>query len=394
MANRKRKIKKVKVGQRRQTVLRVIAILLVVIVLLLIALNSFQVTTVSGMKDSVKSFFKGIGPGPGYPYSVNSSNVENIGVLNGDILIIRNDATVTLDTTAKQVKSVKHTYARPAVSISADRALVYDRAGIRYRVENRTDVIKSGRLNSEEKIITASVGKKGNLAFGTLCNTATSRVIVYDSTYKTRIFQWDCANYTVSSVALSDNGKYVGISVIGSENAEEYSKLFVFDVNGVNPIAEKEYLGTTVYKVNFSDNNDLVAVGDNATIFLKNFDKSTVIKYGDDTLTGYAFADNGTTVLCLAQYRSMNDQQLIGYRPSGKEDFRKEYTKPVKGIWTSDSRIAVLTQDTVDLYGLGGHLHRKVEAPSTSLKVLQVGNTSYVYSMGRIEKANHTAHDD
>ena len=320
--------------------------------LLLIALSSFNIASTSDMKDGTRNFFSRMGSGGGYPYQLNSSAVEAVDILNGDIFILTDTQTMTLDATAKEVKKVDHTYARPAVAIKSDRALVYDRDGTRYRVENRSDTITEGQLSEDEKIITAAIGKKGNIAFGTLSDSCTSKLIVINSTYKKRVFVWNCAEYTVSSVALSD-----------------YS----------DPVSQFEYPGTTMMSVHFSDNHNVAAVGDNAAAFLKGLDKNEVVKYGNSTPSSYAFADNGETILMLAQYGSMNNQNLVGYRP---------YDKAVKNISIAGSRIAVLTEDSVDLYGLGGTLHRRYEATPNSLKALCMGKRAYVYQMGSIVKSH------
>lgn len=384
-------VKSYKMAEKRQTRLRVIAIIVLLILLIIIAMSSFRLASMSSLRDGSKSFWSRMGPGKGYPYQLNSSDVDSIGVLNGDIFVLENNKTMTLNTTAKEVKNVKHSYARPAMSIASDRALVYDRAGTRYRVENRTDIIAQGKLHSDEQIITGAVGKKGNIAFGTLCNDATSRLVVYNSTYKKRIFVWDCAEYTISSVALSDNGKYAAVSVIGSENAEEYSKIFIFDFDYSEPIFEGEYLGNTLIAVHFTDNNNVAAVGDNGLVFVKDLRRSQKIQLNDSTLSAFAFGENGDTITVQARYGSVNTQQLVGYRPSGKEDFRVDYDEQIKALAVSHSRIGVLTSNTVDLYGYNGYLHKKVSADSNSIKPLLVGNKVYVYEMGSIVKAHHVS---
>lgn len=384
-------VKSYKMAEKRRTRLRVIAVILVLVLLIIIAMSNFHIGSRSSLSDGSKSFWSRLGPGDGYPYQLNSSNVDGIGVLHGDIFVLENNQTMTLNSTAKELKKVKHTYARPAMSIAGDRALVYDRAGTRYRIENRTDIIAQGKLHDDEQIITGAVGKKGNIAFGTLCNDATSRLVVINSTYKKRVFVWNCGDYSISSVALSDNGKYAAVTVIGSENAEEYSKIFVFDFDYRDPLYEGEFLGNTLIAVHFTNNDDVAAVGDNGLVFVQGFKKSQKVQFKDSTLSAFAFGEDGDTITVQARYGSMNTQQLVGYRPSGREEFRVDYPEPIKALSVSHSRIAVLTSDTVDLYGYGGHLHKKVSADSNSIKPLIVGNKVYVYEMGSIVKSHHVS---
>ena len=380
-----------RLSESRRAALRIIALALIIILLIIIAASSFRQASIASQGGGSGSFWSHLGPGKGYPYDLDSSTVDAVGVLDGNLFVLKDNKTLTLNSTAKEIKTAKHSYGRPAMNICGSRALVYDRGGVRYRIETRSKILHSGKLQADESIITAAVGKKGNLAFGTLCDRATSRLVVLNKKASKRVFVWDCANYTVNSVALSDNGKYAAVSVIGSEGAVEYSKVFVFDFDYKEPLYEGEFPGNTILSVHFADNNDVVAVGDTGIAFIRGLSKSTLVKYGDNTLSAFAFASNGETVLVEAKYGSMNSQSLVGYRPSGKEAFRKAYDEEIKGLSTSDSRIGVLTSDSVDLSGFNGYLHKKVSANSNSLKALIVGNRVYVYEMGSIEKAHHVS---
>ncbi|MBQ8469972.1 MAG: hypothetical protein IJ547_05200, partial [Clostridia bacterium] len=197
------------VSEGTKRVFRFAAVVILILMLLIIGLSRVKGTTTSSVRDSYHNFFSSVGRGEGYPYQINSSSVKKVDVLNGDLYILYNDRSVTLDGSAKEIRSFEHSFATPAVSISPDRALVYDRGGNRFRVENRTESLFESATAEGEDIITASIGKKGNIALGTLSGSATSRLTVWNSVYDKKQFVWNCSDYSITSTALSDNGKYV-----------------------------------------------------------------------------------------------------------------------------------------------------------------------------------------
>ena len=375
-------------SDRTNRILRITAVVLLVVMLLIIALSSFRGTTLSSARDSWNNFTSSVGRGQGFPYQLNSSSVEKVDVLNGDVYILYEDRTVTLDGSAKEIRSFDHSYATPAVSISPDRALVYDRGGNRFRVENRTESLYTGKTDEGEDLITASIGRKGNIALGTLSNSATSRLTVWNSTYKEKEFVWNCADYTITSTALSDNGKYVAVSVLGAEDGETYSKIYVFDFGYKDPVSETEYPGTAILAVRFTENNTVVGVGDNKMTVLKDLKKESSVSYGTSTLSAFTFSPNGRTVLALAQYGSSNQQLLQCYNSSGKLSFEELYDVHIKSVYASDSRISVLTPEYADVYGMHGRRHRAREVGSNAILAFTNGRTSYTYEMGTIQKTS------
>lgn len=373
-------------GKRK--IIRIVAAVLLAVMLLLIALSAFGVTSFSSMKSDFKSKLSSAGPGEGFPYQVNSSDVSKIDVLSDDVFILKKDKTIVLDGAAKEIKSLDHTYATPAMSIKGNKALVYDRGGNRYRIETTSDTLYTGTTKSDEKIITAAVGDKGNIALATLSNEATSRLTVINSTFKDAEFIWNCADYTITSAALSDNGKYAAVSVLGAKNGEEYSKVFVFDFEFSDPVSETEYPGTTMVSVDFADNDTVVAVGNNKMAYLKGLKKNNEIDFGTSTLAALSFAPTGETIVALAEYGSMNNQVLRGYSKGGRQSFEKEYTTSIKSIYATDAKISVLTAEQVDVYSLGGTSFKPREAGSNAISTFMIGNKTYVYEMGSIFKAD------
>ncbi len=374
------------ISERNSKILKVVSVVVLILMLFVLLMSQVRGTTFSSIRDGYNNFFSSVGGGGGYPYQVNSSDIKKVDVLNGDIYILYNDRSVTLDGSAKEIRSFEHSYATPALSKSTDRALIYDRGGNQFRVENRTEILYEGETSDGEDIITANIGQKGNVALGTLSGSATSRLTVWNSTYDKKQFVWNCSDYTITSTALSDNGKYVAVSVMGAEDGDIYSKIYVFDFDYSDPVSEIEYPGTAILAVNFSDNDTVVGVGDNKISFIKKLKNNTDIDFGTSTLSTFTFAPTGRTILVLAEYGSQNNQLLQCYTESGRVSFEEPYDVFIKTVYASESRISVLTNEYIDIYGLGGTRRRAREAGSSAILAFTNGKTSYSYEMGVIKK--------
>jgi len=378
--------KRIELTPRGERLVRILVSILLAFMLVILALSAFNIASLADIRDDIKSFFLDLAPGKGYPYSVNSDEVAAVTALNGDVYIVMDDKTVSLDSSAKVANSTEHTYANPAVVTNESRALLYNRGENRYRVETRTDTVYSGRTDDDETIITAAIGAKGNIALATLSDKATSRLTVWNSSYSKKVFVWNCAGYTITSVALSDDGEKAAVSVFGSKDGESYSKVVVFDFEYSEPLSETEYPGTAVIGVHFATNNTVAVVGDNKVAFLKGLDENNEVEYGNSTLTAFTFAPEGQTIVVLAKYGSMNSQILYGYSSGGRESFTEEYSESVKTVSASDSRIAVLLNDRVDVYSTGGVQYKSREADANSLSTFLIGKRVYVYQQGAIVK--------
>lgn len=375
-------------SERTYRVLRIVAVLIVLLLLLTVGLSRTRGISTSNYRDGWNNLVSSAGRGEGFPYQINSSSVKEVDVLNGDLYILYNDRSVTLDGSAKEIRSFDHSYAAPALAMSPDRALIYDRGGNRFRVENRTESLFEGKTSDGEDILTANIGKKGNIALGTLSGSATSRLTVYNSNYDKKQFVWNCSDYSITSTALSDNGKYVAASVLGVKDGATYSKIYVFDFDYSDPVSETEYPGTAILAVNFSDNNTVVGVGDDKLVFLKKLKNATTIDYGSGKLSTFTFSPNGRTVLALAEYGSQNRQLLQCYTDSGKKAFEEPYDVYIKSLYASTTRISVLTGEYVDLYGLGGTRHRAREVGPNAILAFTNGSKSFSYEMGAVKKTS------
>ncbi|MCQ2488751.1 MAG: DUF5711 family protein [Clostridia bacterium] len=366
--------------------IRIMLTLVVVFFLFIMAAERLNIATVTDITDSLRSFMSGLNPGPGYPYNLNSGSVKEITVLNGDLFVLTDQDTFTLDSTAKLIKTTSHTYSSPKMSSRGSKVILYNRNGNRFRVENRTDTLFSGETKDDEKIITAAMGAKGNIAIATFSDDCASKLKVYSNNYKNEIFSWSCAQDMITSLDLADNGRYAAVSVVGARDGEIYSKVIVFDFNYSEPKAEFEYPGTAALAVHFSKNDNIVMIGDNLTSFIKGLKNKTELEYGSSTLQNFTFSEDGYTAIALAQHGSTNDVKILCYSSGLSQTFDRDFDKSVKSLYMSNGRISAVFDDQVCVIRSGGSIQKKYDADSSAIMAFNLGNRTYLYSVGEIKK--------
>ncbi len=384
---RARKRRKIGLSEKQLLIVKILSAIFVVLLLLFMAAEMLGIASVSQVSDSVRNFFATLTPGDGFPHKINSSSVRHMDVLNGNLFIVTDEKTISLDTTAKQVKGTQHTYSNPDLKINGGKAIVFNRNDNRYRVENRTETLFSGETPEEEKIITCAIGSSGNIAIATLAESSTSKLTVLNRNYNEEVFVWNCAHDSIVAVSLSPNGKLVAVAVLGARDGEIYSKVSIFNFQYSTPVAEFEYPGTAMLDINFTTNDNVVVIGDNMTSFIKNLEKEESLKYGTSVLSAYTFSEDGDTVLVLSEHGSTNSEALTCYNSSFSVDFEEKYTSNVKALYAADDKVAVLLDDRALVYRGNGNLHKEYEADVAAISIFNVGRNTYIYSIGEIVKA-------
>ncbi len=387
--------KKRRVNKRRRKglsdkqllIVKILSAVFVVLLLLFMAAEMLGIASVSQVSDSVRNFFATLTPGEGFPHKINSSSVRHMSVLNGNLFVVTDDKTISLDTTAKQVKATQHTYSNPDMKINGGKAIVFNRNDNRYRVENRTETLFAGETPEEEKIITCAIGSSGNIALATLAGSSTSKLTVLNNNYTEAVFVWNCAQDSIVAVSLSPNGKLAAVAVLGARDGEIYSKVSIFNFQYSTPVAEFEYPGTAMIDINFTTNDNVIVIGNNKVSFIKGLDKQESVDYGTSTLSAYTFSEDGDTVLVLSEHGSTNSEALTCYNPSFSVSFEEKYTSNVKSLYAADDKVAVLLDDRALVYRGNGNLHREYEADVAAISIFNVGRNTYIYSIGEIVKA-------
>lgn len=363
--------------------IKVILVVMVILILLFVAADRFGNITFSSVGDYFSGLVSGAKKGEGYPYYFESMTPDNVIKINSDLLVIDDDKTYVLDSTAKKMSENKHTYSVPVAESINGRAVLFDVGGTSYSVISRTKLLYENTLNS--KIITASLGKDGSVALGVRGESAMSRLLVYNRNQKV-VYDWSCAKENIISTAVSDNGKYAAISVIGAQNGELYSKVLVFDFEYSEPIAEYDYGERIVSKVKFVNGKRIIASGEKVLSFIKNEKDKEDIDLSLNTLSCIYTDSSNMTVAVFSKYGSSSVKILRGYSKSGKELFSTEINSNVRDVSCAEGYISVLTDRQLLSFNKRGKQVGSAEVSGDGISCYTNGSSTYVLTTGAINK--------
>lgn len=236
-------IKVIKGRRQEKRQRRMISAVAVCVVLLAIVI--FSALTPTGPFEYLHNAFSSFGSGS-YPAAISGSRFSDAYQQGSLMYLLTDTHAEVLNKSGKKLFSRQHEFNSPAISVSPQRALIFDRGGRSAFVFNNNDVLHSFELENE--IYCADIGRNGTVAFGTKSSGYVSQVEVFDKNKKSK-FIWYSSNDLVNNVAVSDNGKMVAVSTVNVSGGEYYSKVSVFNFSSADPVYTVEYSGSLIYSL-------------------------------------------------------------------------------------------------------------------------------------------------
>ncbi len=339
---------------------RAAVVVIAAISIIFVVASSFSNVTFSNFTGVVESFFLNMKRGEGYPYECSAGGADRTDIIGSYLAVLDDTNVIFLNKTAKEVMRYDTTYTNPEINISNGRALIYNRGSSAFSVSGQSDLLyETSKTDGviDDAIVTACIGKKGNLAFGTWTDEGTSKLTVINKNLREE-FYYVFGSERVLSVALSDNGRYAACAVFGAKNASYYTKVLVFDLGESKPIQSIEFEDETVISLEFLKNKTLNIVTDRKRREISVDDKNeeNVVDFSSHSLVGVDFDDSSKrSVLCYSKYGSTSNV-IHGFYKNGKESCVIEDVENIKAVSCNSKMIAVLTDDNIYCYSYRGRL--------------------------------------
>lgn len=375
------KIMKKGVSNKTVKTMKLLAIILVVLLLILIAAAQFGGVTFSTIRDYFASAMAKLGTGEGYPYSVNSIEIEDVGLTNSDLVLVYDSNVKVLNSTAKEISNIAHDYDYPVISTNSGRILLFDEGSKKFRVQSKTRVLYEKEM--EHIILTGEMGKDGSVAIATRADNAESMLTVFDSN-REQVFAWKCAKEHIVSCDISDNGKNYVVAVLGVNNGSVYTKVHIFNKSKIEPTATFEYTDSAIANVKFLSNETVMVMGNNVCEIINGNEVKEKVDVSVNTTYQLFISDNNNAILVLSKYSSTTQKIIKVYNKSGKELFTQEIEGMVKSVSTDGKYVAVLTGSNVQTFTMKGKPCGSAEVNADAQKVLVNSRNTYIYSSDAI----------
>jgi len=358
MAKAAKKVKKEKKAPRaprNPRNLRLAAVLAVLLVLLCVVLYAVarvsDASAYAGVQDGFRSFFAGLSPGEGYPYALEASSVLQISPMNSGVAYLTGEASCVLNGTAKPLLVKKLSFQEPAMTAAHGRLLVYDRAGGAWFVQNASQQLLQKEMGSG--VLTAALGKNGNVAVVTSAADAQGVLTVYDKSGK-QLLEFRCETERIASVSLSDDGKNAAILTLGAQNAQYFSRLLIFAYDRAEPIYEEKFQNTAGIRLQYTDSGKLQLFADTLfACYSGSGERQTELVFPAGSLVRLKTQENGRCLFALQGQTGGALTTVYSYNRDGAKEFEKS-CEDLRDIACGKSYSAILADGQLTVLDTAG----------------------------------------
>ncbi len=311
------------------------AISAAIIILVIVFIN---VVSPTGIMDLVRNSALTLGSGAGFPKAISGNSVVDVYQLNGGIAVVSDTYIEMYNAKGKEIISLQHGYYSPSVSVSENRVLLYANNSNTVSIFDFSGLLYNREF--ENTVYDVQIGRNGTFCVVSSSDDSAAMLEVYDKNNK-QLFKWSSATDLVSSVAISDNGKYVAAVTLNAKNGEYVSKLKIFKDKSNKPFNEFES-GSLMLSVDSFGRNKFLISEANKTYLItaKNSNKegiieSTPLQYKANSYLGFCSvtgADSNldaSNVLVRKNNKVLFNFDVVSY--PDKVVYSKRYLAAAKG---------------------------------------------------------------
>ena len=359
---------------------------IVILSLLFLMAQSLGNVTFSRISDGIVQTFSNMKPGPGYPLSVGKNNVLRTEAYGDNLVVLKNDRVVLLNSTAKELMAYQHTFSSPRLSVSSGRILLGDSKTGRYAVLSGSGMLYEGDL--ENDIYCCAVANNGNYAFSTKSTKSASLVSFYAGKDNKKLFDFKCSDEYIIGISFSSNGKRAALIGVGTKDAADYSKLYIISLTDEKILSEFTYDGMRLHTVFYSDPHTVVTAFKNGYSIVKNEKTRKDKLLGGGSISHFAVDSSGSFALAVNGYSDEAGSTVCAFDSKGNERFSVDLTCKVNCFDFRDGCIAAAGSDgKIHLISSANEKSNKTAVPKTEAEsIIVIKKTVYSLGNGTIER--------
>lgn len=310
-------------------------------------------------------------------HAIPSERVLDMQPLGSGVVVLTQTELLFLDSSGELARTSEHTFVSPAIDAKNSNVLLYDKDGLGYKVEKRTGLVYEGQ--TEKSIITACVTEKGAFALATRADDATSQLIVYSSGFKEK-FRWSCAAEHIVDVSLSSNNKQAVVAVIGSKDAQLYSKVHVFDFGYEESLAMFELGASSVFSSEYTARDTALVYTSSGVQVVSGETIQAGRAFDGVTPRYFDYADNQRSAVVVSKFGSSSANEVYGYSNKGKELFSVSVSENIRALRCAASSVSLMLNDRIDTYNYSGERIGSVALPGDAVRFAAVSGKLFVLS--------------
>ncbi len=363
--------------------MRIPIVILVVAAALFLSARLLGNVAVSNVTDTLRQTVELFRKGEGYPYSTDVSKFRKATAVGSSPMIIYEDSSVVLSSSANEIFSTPLDYADSKVITKNGRALIYSNSSNDVILQSKTE--KLGELTQEGAVVAAALSKNGYFATSHSTEENQSVLCVYNNRFE-KIFQWNCSQERIADISLSSNGKKIAVAAVGTENAEIYTRLLVFDIKSSEPLVDSKYGGTLFLRVVYTASNRIIAAGDNKTIVITSKGEAVdELVYSEDSIFAVCADDSGNTAVFYKEFGGAKTG-MVRFSSSGKKTCLTALDGIPDCVTAYGGKIAVVNGKEITVYSSSGKVTRTVETEKSVSEIFCCSGEIYTVESGVLHK--------
>ena len=297
--------------------------------------------------------------GDGFPVDITGGRIIRASGVTKGTAVLTNTKCLIYDGKGREVISVNHDLASPAMESDGEYILLFDSMGKDYTLRNLSDEICNGK--TENSIICADISRSGRFALVTNSETNNARLIVYSPEGKV-LHKWKSVSYKISDVAISPSGKYIALCGFSSQKGVLVSTVILQQVGAKENLKEFTFENTLIADIAFHGNSEVVAIGDDLAAYLSvKKDNNKIYDYAGKTLNCYDLSEKGELALVFSGHSDGRNSSVVVIDSSCLEKAKIETAMTSPYVNLGNGQIHLLHQSGVSSYNYKGKLLKQSE---------------------------------
>lgn len=335
--------------------------------------NKFQSVRSSGSKLA----------GGNFPLNMSGGIDYQTKELNGSLAILSDAYLYIYSDDGDLIDERQHAYSNPILQTAGKKALVYESGGTRFRVENRSKVVYTKKL--EDNIIFARINENGITAVITDSDIYTCRMIVYDES-GTEIYSRNCVE-RVTDLAFSPDSNNCLLATIDAINGKICSKLVSVSLDSAKDNWNTEFIDTMCIKI-YVNKNNLFLLGDTKCAY---YDKKGVKTYEytyPAKLKDWDCSDGKAAILFENETKRCSYVAALdtGTKEPKVMEFKDNSAKCIRII---DGHICILSKDGIIQYNFGGGGEKTLSSEGSYEKIIYINDYVFLLGYDRIDRIDY-----
>lgn len=320
--------------------------------------------------DLLESASISLQPGAGFPTKTGISDPLHIESLAGGFVELGSSDVVVVSSAGNQLRTIAHTYARPAITAGNTRFALYSRSGYDLRVESRTRTLYTHVFS--QPILLAEMSSGGSLAVVTDSNRYLAELTVYNIAFEP-VYTWYPTEKegTPSRVAFAADGKRMAVACLKSEEGSLSTNIHLLDTRKNEIEVSIPVVGSAALQLRWLDSRSLLVIFQNkAAVYDMNTGEETAVySYGGDQLASASVSGQNTALLLGPDLDKLS-ARLVILDAKMQEKAVQTVAAPNTGVVCTRSGAYVLKSHSVMAYNLAGEQLWEMELDTQPLAVL------------------------